>query len=85
MQTSPNSSPLLALLSSTTVCKLIATDEGNLKSRLLVNAFATAGTQCAALLMRHRAFWRPRLNVAEALLKLVSYIAAVRIPVKPPN
>ncbi|KAF8602885.1 hypothetical protein BDV93DRAFT_557070 [Ceratobasidium sp. AG-I] len=70
VSTPTNSSPLLALLSSTTVCTLIATDEGNLKSRLLVSALAIAGTQCAAFLMQHRAFWRPRLNVIESLLNL---------------
>lgn len=69
-QFSPNPSPLSALLSSTTVCTLVATDEHDLKSRLLVDAFAIAGTSCAAHLMRHWAFWRPRLDVVEALLKL---------------
>jgi hypothetical protein len=70
-QTESNSSPLSALLSSEIVCTLVATDERDLKSQLLVNAFAIAGTRCAAHLMRQRAFWRPRLNVVEALLKLV--------------
>ncbi|QRV89877.1 Ecl1 domain protein [Ceratobasidium sp. AG-Ba] len=71
-QTPPNPSLLSALLSSTTISTLISTDERDLKSRLLVNAFAIAGTQCAARLMQERAFWRPRLDVVEALLKLAA-------------
>ncbi|KAG9086567.1 hypothetical protein FRC06_003024 [Ceratobasidium sp. 370] len=69
-QTPPNPSPLSALLASTTVRTLIATDEHDLKSRLLVKAFAIAGTECAARLMQEWAFWRPRLNAVEALLRL---------------
>ncbi|KAG8747321.1 hypothetical protein FRC10_001500 [Ceratobasidium sp. 414] len=69
-QTPSNPSLLSALLASTTVRTLIATDEHDLKSRLLVNAFTIAGTQCAARLMQERAFWRPRLDVIDALLRL---------------
>ncbi|KAG8711111.1 hypothetical protein FRC08_016295 [Ceratobasidium sp. 394] len=69
-QTPSNPSPLSALLASTTVRTLIAIDERDIKSRLLINAFAIAGTQCAARLMQEWAFWRPRLDVIEALLRL---------------
>ncbi|KAG8743214.1 hypothetical protein FRC12_015095 [Ceratobasidium sp. 428] len=69
-QTPSNPSLLSALLSSATVSTLIRTDERDLKSRLLVNAFAIGGTQCGAYLMQERAFWRSRLNVVGALLRL---------------
>lgn len=74
VQSAPNPSLLLALLSSETVCTLVATDECNLKSRLLVNALAIAGIRCAVHLLRQPAFWRPRLNMVEALLELVSIV-----------
>ncbi|KAB5591181.1 hypothetical protein CTheo_5390 [Ceratobasidium theobromae] len=72
VQSAPNPSLLLALLSSETVCTLVATDECNLKSRLLVNALAIAGIRCAVHLLRQPAFWRPRLNMVEALLELTT-------------
>ncbi|CAE6457184.1 unnamed protein product [Rhizoctonia solani] len=67
-----NESPLDALLDSETVCALVRTDERDLKSHVLVEAFAVAGSELALRLLRHGAFWRPRVNVVEALLRLNS-------------
>ncbi|CCO34629.1 hypothetical protein BN14_08733 [Rhizoctonia solani AG-1 IB] len=67
-----NDSPLEALLDSETVCTLVRTDERDLKSYALIEAFAISGSELASRLLRHEAFWRPRVNIVEALLRLNS-------------
>ncbi|KAF8751717.1 hypothetical protein RHS01_08495 [Rhizoctonia solani] len=72
-----NESPLDALLESETVCTLIKTDERDLKSHVLVEAFAIVGSELGSRLLRHDAFWRPRVNIVEALLRLNSSEASL--------
>ncbi|CAE7191343.1 unnamed protein product [Rhizoctonia solani] len=67
-----NESLLDALLDSETVCALVKTDERDLKSHILVDAFAIAGSEMVSRLLEHAAFWRPRVDIARAILKLNS-------------
>ncbi|KDN49882.1 hypothetical protein RSAG8_01947, partial [Rhizoctonia solani AG-8 WAC10335] len=57
-------------LDSETVCILLKTDEGDLKSHVLVEAFAIAGSEMVSRLLKHGAFWRPRINIIQAMLRL---------------
>ncbi|CUA70909.1 hypothetical protein RSOLAG22IIIB_04399 [Rhizoctonia solani] len=72
-----NESLLDALLDSETICALLRTDERDLKSHVLVEAFAIAGSETAARLLKHEAFWRPRVNIIQAMLKLNSSEASL--------
>ncbi|CAE6470562.1 unnamed protein product [Rhizoctonia solani] len=65
-----NESLLGALLDSETVCVLLKTDERDLKSHILVEAFAIAGSDLVSRLLEHGAFWRPRVDVVQAMLRL---------------
>ncbi|KAG8690896.1 hypothetical protein FRC11_008338, partial [Ceratobasidium sp. 423] len=67
-----NESLLGALLDSETVCALVKTDERDLKSHILITAFAIAGSNLVSRLLEHGAFWRPRIDVVQAILRLNS-------------
>ncbi|KAH7341248.1 hypothetical protein B0J17DRAFT_254049 [Rhizoctonia solani] len=65
-----NESLLDALLDSETVCVLLKTDERDLKSHVLVEAFAVGGSDMVSRLLERGAFWRPRMDVVQAMLRL---------------
>ncbi|CAE6467453.1 unnamed protein product [Rhizoctonia solani] len=72
-----NESLLDALLDSETICVLLKTDERDLKSHVLVEAFAIAGSEMAVRLLKHEAFWCPRIDIVQAMLRLNSSEASL--------